>query len=743
MCTLTGPLRVCAVALGASAMLLALFPLAGGFSRAGDEPQPAAHLPPQLGPVLDSVVRGDPVRSSSWTQQDTRRLVSELATTAEVRYSEDADLAVRALGQLGPAAAAAVPTLCRRLYLERHASRDWAIKALVAIGEPAVRSLEQVSKSASSSARAAAVEALIQLDHLEQTDFHRLSVDSDPRVRVAVATKMGMGGAADVRVLVKLCDDPEPAVAVAAIASLGHNHSDVQFAVPALTELLARRDFESDVVVALSHYGVEARRAIPDLLRLFARGDVNWYLYPEFTEDEDSILRRIGPPAAEDSASVLSYVKHSNEEIQMLAATCLSRMEQIRDDRAGDTIEEAIAATVSRYQQMVKSPKEHDSPGRVFMANEFLVGTLWQTTQDTSRVCRVLKKIAQDLGEPAFLSPRPDGGQLTDPERRLAKQMLESGDRSLQLIGLDRVSYFKSVDEWIIDAALRFAESNDNELAKYAVDTLRVIGAPVGERAAPALIRQYRGRRMSLDSFAQAVSELQIRSAECREILQAALPSAESHEAVECARTLAEMSDDPIRCGQETIDLVRRNIIPPEDALEILQTLTAWSEKTRKYVLLKVGNLDHWTNRNAIVALGVIDADSGNDAAPLLPLLSHDDPEIRLVTAQAIYRITGATEPLRTLLTKDEAFVGPDARYRHSVLAVLGELKEHVTPFLDLVPLQSEDSYFDWDAVAILTAAGTPEAARLLEQLAQSPNWGLRRRATAGLREFQNHQKKQ
>lgn len=713
-----------------------------GLRCSADEPSRADHDPPDVAKLLDSVARGEAIQPKTWADEAVPQVVAELITLAEDRNSDDADLAVRALVQIGPVASDAIPALCRRLYHRRHSSRDWAIRALVAIGDPAVGPLKRVAKSASGQARAAAVNALIQLKQLSHADLEHFAADPDARVRVAVATELANAGPTGVRILVKLCEDPDSAVAVAAITALKNNQSDVQPAIMALRAALSRKGIEGDAVVALSHYGVWAQRSVPEILKLFSSGRINWYLYRNFDEDENSVLRRIGPPAADDVALVLPFLNHANEEIQMLAAECLTWTEQIDNEKTGDTIEAAITATKTRYQNMLKSPGEDESPGRVFMAIEFLIGALWHMTHDVQRVCRVLKQAAEDLDEPVVLSPRPDKDDLTDSERRLLIHMIDSEDRGLQAVGLDRASYFRHADDEVIEAIFRFADSDDRELADLAMQVLRTIGPTVGDRAAPILISRYRGGKLPLKTFAQAIAEMGIRNAECRDILESALPMAGQYATTKCIRALAKMTDDPIRFGQTTLELAGKRRISHSDALEVLQSLTAWSEATRKYVLLKLDNNDISTSRNALAALSIMDAGTGNDVSRLIPILEDESPEKRLAAAQAIYRINGSQGPLRTLLTTDEAFVGPEARCRYHILRAFGELGRSATPLLDLLPLESEDTYYSWNPVTILRAVGTPKAVRLLEQLAESPNWDLRRRATAALRDLQSRQEK-
>jgi len=212
----------------------------------------------------------------------------DVPTLVKALTHEQARIRIEAaedLGQIGPAAVAAVPALLKLSEQDRDPLiRVEAAKAVAGIdskNKTAIPILVEALNDKAGKVRKRAAECL---------------GDVGPRGKSAVAA------------LLKALKDPDPAVSWAAIDALGQMGPGAEAAVPSLTEALKDASTRGAAVDALGQIGSKAKAAIPELEKVLKGDDksVRWAAA--------SALVRIGGPGLKTGVRYLLETATQNRE---------------------------------------------------------------------------------------------------------------------------------------------------------------------------------------------------------------------------------------------------------------------------------------------------------------------------------------------------------------------------------------------------------------------------------------------
>jgi HEAT repeat protein len=665
---------------------------------------------------------------------DASDLVPELTKIIERGDNPAADMAIRALGAMTSKAAPAVPVLCDKLDDRSQATRASAVDALVAIGADSVEPLRKLIHSPSGKSRAAAATALGRLHRIDLDDLDELAKDPDPRVRAAVAVALAQSGEPGVARLAAMLTDDELAVAVEAARGLQANRADPSVAVPKLIESLSRPDLGWAAANALAAYGIEARRAVPAILKSYPLGTADrlgWHDAAEQTLDH------IGPPDERDVEAVSALLTDDNEEVQILAAASLSLM-GMAGRSAAPALESAAEVTIERYLELQREfeskPDDlRDKSGRVFVAVESLVAAVWHVTHDADRFLKLLEQTVTAAGSPIHFSAPVPWTEFSADDCLLLERLLRSSDASVQYTALEGVRAIGAKAGPLKQVLFELADEKDLDIPRQAIAALAAIGPSVAEEAAPVLFARLADGTIRLSDFAAAIGAMNIRSADSEAVLERGLQDADRSTVKACAAALSKTSSNPEQTVAKIIESARSGPLTQWDAIDVLQRETAAAGIVVLYLIEQMSSKDVSARRLAIEAVG----NFGPAGAPAIDALKAqlDDKsvEIRLQAAKSIFQISGNVAPLDRQLRS--LFNGQDPQQRHSANETIEELGPAGAPFLHYViaELHAPGPISPADMISVLNAVGSADATAALEQLAKSTDWELRSRAIAAL----------
>ena len=150
--------------------------------------------------------------------------------------------------------------------------------------------------------------------------------------------------------LTEMLQDPDLAVSVEAALALQSNREDPLIAIPRLTKALSRADLARSAANALSAYGVEARQAIPAIIKAhpLAQGQ------SPFLDAAEEALQHIGPPRDADIPRLCEYLTR-DEETRIVVAKSLGLL-GLNGKSAANALEAAAENSIKEYVRLVRKP---------------------------------------------------------------------------------------------------------------------------------------------------------------------------------------------------------------------------------------------------------------------------------------------------------------------------------------------------------------------------------------------------
>jgi HEAT repeat protein len=672
-------------------------------------------------------------------KRDAADQLAELIAVVESGEIEERELAMRALAEMGSRAVPAITALSKKLSDPDHAIRSAAIDALVAIGDRCVVPVRGLLDSPSARTRAAAAQVLGRLKKLDLDDLTRLATDADPRVRAVAVNTLATFGKPGVPSLAKMLDDPEVAVSVEAAFALQTNRADASIAIPRLARALARRHLGVPAVEALSAYGIEARQAVPAIIRAHPLGRAEH----GFGDVTEQALEHVGPPREEDVPLLCEHLVR-NEEARMVVANSLGLL-GLKATSAADALEAAAERSIKDYVSLKQGPKlrpECDNTGRTRMAAEHCATAVWDVTHDAPRFFHLLERLTIAAGEPLEYSRQHSRRALMDDlstdARRLLETMLRHADVNVQQTALAAVSDLGRKAEPLKKAVLDLARGTDAEVSHKAIWALAAIGPAAGTEATPILLAKFREGVIPLGQFAGLAGSLEIRSQEAQAILERGVNDKDHATAVACATALCITSNEPLRVARLVIDTAGTERFTNRDAIDSLARLKGGEEVIIPFLVQQLASTEDWTPHEAMDALGDFGPRASGAIAPLKKLFHAESPWMRLRAAKAVFLISGELTELEKQLVI--LFAKGDYSDRHEAMKLIVELKSAGGKFVPhaLAELRRSPPDLAEEAIAALEAIGTPEAVAGLRKIAESSDWLLRSRATRALEQLCN-----
>lgn len=260
---------------------------AAALAAMGKEAKPAL---PELIATLDEadVLSGGPVQQALVALTPTS--LPEVIKALDTPKRRMPFAAVETLRRLGRRAKVAVPALARIWKENKHDIRGRAGDALVAIGDPAIPALTDLTRDADPQARSQALALLRRLEAPEVAE----------------------------RVVVLFLSDPDPRVRAFAVSELRSIHKTAEAAIPQIVKLLNDDSpfVREQVVNTLAQLGVPAAEQVVALLR---SPDANLRL-----RALEALARfRRAPPSA--VAPLAKALQDSDERVRAEAAKALGR----------------------------------------------------------------------------------------------------------------------------------------------------------------------------------------------------------------------------------------------------------------------------------------------------------------------------------------------------------------------------------------------------------------------------------
>jgi HEAT repeat protein len=489
---------------------------------------------------------------------------------------------------------------------------------------------------------------------------------------------------------------------------------------------------------ALAAYGIEARRAVPAILKAYPLGSAGRFDWEG--DAAGQALEHIGPPDERDFDAVCACLTHEDEEVQILASKSLSWM-GLKGGAAALALKVAAKETAKRFLELQrkfesKPDDVRDNSGRVFVAVECLAAAIWHVTHDPERFLGDLQEIV--LAAESRINcpdPSPWGGFSADDCLRL-ERLLRSSNRNVQQTAIDGVSEIGPRAASLKGVVLELAGSQDEELSRQAIQALVAIGPSAAEGSAPILVAKLHDRTLPLAAFARAVRALKLRSEQVQAILKDGLQHGDRQTVTACAEALVCITLEPARLAALVVDAARNGRCEHRDAIGVLQGFHPGGDTVLPYLVEQVDNQDYWTRHDAIGALGAFGPAASASLTILKTQLKDESTKIRLQAGKSIFQISGDVSHLTEQL--ERALAAPEIADRSSAIATITELGPSGAPFLRLVvrTLQGQEPLLVQESISVLRSIGNPAAMVELEKIATSSDWLRRSQATAALRDL-------
>ncbi len=687
------------------------------------------------------------VAELNWTPptdaQLREQLVGQLVAVIEADDAAAAELAMRALTQLGESAAPAVDALCVQLNHQRYSTRAFAVAALVAIGNASVAPLRAHLRHDSLRVQAAAITALGRMQKLQLSDCEPFLSASDPRVCGALAGALGNMNAEAVPDLITLLNDAEPAVSVEAGRALAINRNNPELAVPALAKMIAKPDRATAIAESLARYGTEARSAVPALIR-GPEGLPTEYSYDEYAYHDlgRNVLQHIGPPSASELPQLIPLLSHEDEEVQTLAAAAIGLM-GLEGAPAADALEKTIDLIFERYAEELKNdPDDEDyNAASILYVQEMLATALWHVTRDTDRFLAAIDRIVEGGGVYSPTSgtydPDPPWLQFADEDQLKLSPFLSGEDEAWRAVAQNAMRWIGLTGTWRLEDIKQFvaeAEAQEIHLASFLISKAN---REIANAVIPILLERYRSDELSAGEIATWARRLGLYTEELRQVYWEELNAARDGHAVRAgieALVAHGDPDDERAAIKFMIELQSNSLMSHRSKADLLAKHTPTPELAIPYLEQCLTFSDIWTVHGAARALGAYGERAEQSVPKLTALLDAEHTEPRLQAGASIYQITGDTTPLAEELTE---LMAGDRFSQFPALRAITELGPAAVPFQHFVldVLKDHDPVITDNLILTLAAIDSPETRAALEELAQGNDWAIQKLVQKARRE--------
>ncbi len=576
-----------------------------------------------------------------------------LAVTALRLALDDASAAVRnqaasALGQIGPAAAAAVPELVALLKDGDETVRCQAAEAVGEVGvagDLSVAALVELLADASVPVRAAAARALGGLKEAAAPAVPSLVTllqDSEESVRTAAAETIARIGTLDTvatDTLVAGLRSDDNVVRAQTAEALGTIGASAQEAAPALVETLKDDNdvVRARAVEALGKIGNGAAEvAVPGLVRALRDTD-NWV-----SALAAEALGQMGESADEAVPALVRSLGHVNPLVRSNAAEALGRMgaaagrarsalEKTCGDEDGGVRCQALHAlgalgtATPATEEAVKAGLHDDDP-RVRAAAVGAVGQWSSTGPVTAETLLTLLDDASDSVKIEVTRVLPKfAGATAAVVEGLRRRLQEDDNPLIQEHAALALGKLGTLAAAAGEALLRAAQTGDASVREQALRALAMIQPPEAAAAFAAGLQDASGdvRKVASAGWMKATAIPE----EVIPALVQALSDPETQVRANVAHALSRLDSVPpeavprlVECAADPSDGLRINaalalkLAPPGDVQEIMEHLVA--DPNLRVRLIAAGSL--------------LAADPSNARAGAVVVEALADPALRL-----------------------------------------------------------------------------------------------------------------
>ena len=632
----------------------------------------------------------------------------------------------------------AIPVLTATLDHRDHSIRALASDAFVAIGKAAVQPLRAALAKSTGRQLAAIATTLGRLEKLTIEDLRSFATNKDPRVKAVAAKYAARFEQPGSTLLIEMLNDPEPAVAVAAIEALANCTTNKPQAVEALKSTLTSDTLAPATIETLAKLGMDAQRAIPNMI---ATGI-----------DVEDALKHIGPPHPDDLPAMAKLLYHHDQEIQILAAEQLELLGKgvapIIDD-----LEKAASQTAERYLLAVKEAEKHadddyydDNSGRMTVAIESMANCLLNTDDGIERYLNTCVMVAEKTGFYLTYSYNAKFKKLGQQAVPMIRKLLQHQNEDVRLMALEGVAYMGPAGAAVKDDVAKFLESTDEFTRANAIEALTTMGPSAGSIALPYLVSDYKHGRIELRDFADRIAGIGYASMEAQLILEKGMIEAEDWRKSVCARALIKSTTQLNETSNKIISAANDGVFA--NTRTVIKAFSETNLKTPEYIDFLISQLDSkdgWTRHDALVALGKLGPYAKSALPSIQQRLNDSQSSTKLKACSAIYLISGEPQQLHKLF--EEMLVPTEENERLYGLRVVNEIIElgHAgAEFQDLVVALSSKAkpYVMERVVEACVCINSAETRALLIDLSKSRDWAIHSAATKALENTDNQKQK-
>lgn len=545
--------------------------------------------------------------------------------------------------------------------------RAIAVDIMVNIGVAAIPTLEKGLLSESGRTRSGCVAALNRIGHLTEQKNLELSQDPDARVRYQAALALGRTEAS-MHMLVKSASDAESSVAWLAIDRLGRYPEFHSVIVPALIDLLGRKEVAVQAAISLGRFGTDSAAAIPALIRSSPLGEHELYRFP--SEIADHILARLGPPRLEDLDQLISLLGSEDLHQRTLASLTIGKI-GLSGKKASTGLLDLINSELHRLQ---KHSAERDDlpdsfhPDRVIDYRESISAALiayWNVTEDSEAIEQLLSR--EEIATCVQLPEELSVDAPTESQIRFLRACVNSPCKSLRddALGTIQAAQYSFVP---IHHDVRLLRERDGVLADdtdYWNAYARTV--PLGTIGwEEQLCELYRTKRLTLQVFAETCKTHDFRRQETLQLLKNTFLADTSYQANRAFEVFLSFQDDPVK---ELVELhsehhlklswilpwLQRNSIYSQDVFRIVCAgLQSDSEPERAESLMLIPRFKDLLNDKSTIVNQLreefehrISKYSENDGIP---------SEFEETLAVAIHQMSGDPECVKRIIALQETY---------------------------------------------------------------------------------------
>ena len=448
-----------------------------------------------------------------------------------------------------------IESVARCLDHSDQAIRSLGVGVLVSIGEPAVKQTQKLLESESPRVRACGTEALRRLKRLPEAKAITLSLDADPRVRVASIQALGESSSG-VKALIAMLNDNEIAVSCRAAERLGRlpDKPDTELIVTALENALLLPDVSVAALEALARMGTDARSAIPSMLSISPISTES----PVFGFDDlvEMFVEHIGPPRPEDIPTIAKILERDDPAQRSVVCRTLAKAGKAAV-HASEALILSMETDLELYRKKSEAVRDSDEERKDDGFNNYLAASealraYWFVTRDIDGFMEQLGKFdssnTANLQEEFWSMVDSQSDKVALIERLLTSIDLNQIEEAL--IGIDNSQSMTIFEPQVFSLLQSGKIANQRLIAPAWLNTLDTDEPDTEERVLSAL----KDGKISIKQFTAHAVRLGLRSEASLEILLDGVRTLKQYEAQDCADAYLQLVDNHAEAIEKVLE---------------------------------------------------------------------------------------------------------------------------------------------------------------------------------------------